>query len=160
MRRLNSLLTGIFERFLMVVMAVLVIDVVWQVFTRYVLGHQSSWTEELATMLLMWGSLFGACVAFARGEHLGFDYFVKKLEPRSQQAAEKYVYAITALFGAILSFGGYQLVAGTLASNQLSAALGIRMGYVYLAVPLSGVFILLLSLEKTVSPSGGAGPHR
>ncbi len=160
MRRLTSMLTRVFERFLIAVMAALVIDVVWQVFTRYVLGHQSSWTEELATMLLMWGALFGACVAFARGEHLGFDFFVKKLDAPSQQTTEKYVHAVTALFGAILTFGGYALVAGTLATNQMSPALGLRMGYVYLALPISGAFILLLSLERTVSPSGGDRPHR
>jgi TRAP-type C4-dicarboxylate transport system permease small subunit len=155
MHRFTNLLITVFERFLIAVMAALVIDVVWQVFTRYVLGHQSSWTEELSTMLLMWGALFGACVAFARGEHLGFDFLVRKLDPPSQQAAQKYAHAVTALFGAILTFGGYELVAGTLATNQMSPALGVRMGYVYLALPISGVFVLLLSLERSVSPSRG-----
>lgn len=160
MRSLTNLLTTVFERSLIVVMAALVIDVVWQVFTRYVLGHQSSWTEELATMLLMWGALLGACVAFARGTHLGFDFFVKKLDAPSQQAVEKYVHAVTALFGGILTFGGYELVAGTLATNQISPALGVRMGYVYLALPISGVFVLLLSLQRTFLPAGSDASHR
>ena len=160
MRSFTNLLTKLLERLLIVVMAVLVVDVVWQVFTRYVLGHQSSWTEELATMLLMWGALSGGCVAFARNEHLGFDFLVKKLDPRSRRAVEKYGYAVTALFGAVLTFGGYALVRGTLATNQISPALGMPMGYVYLVLPISGVYILLLSLERTFTPSEDDGPDR
>ena len=42
------------ELLVTVAMTVLVLDVVWQVFTRYVLNDQSSWTEELATFLMIW----------------------------------------------------------------------------------------------------------
>ncbi|NIX00358.1 MAG: TRAP transporter small permease subunit, partial [Phycisphaerae bacterium] len=54
-------------------MGVLVIDVTWQVITRFVLKNPSSWTEELATYLLIWVGLLGAAVALHRGAHLGID---------------------------------------------------------------------------------------
>ena len=54
----------VFDRFLeillTVVMTILVLDVVWQVFTRYILKDPSSWTEELATFLMIWVGMLGA----------------------------------------------------------------------------------------------------
>ncbi len=69
-------LVKLLEWAVMFVTGFLVIDVMWQVFTRYnPLMHPSKWTEELARMLLIWVSLMGASLAFERKGHLGVDYF-------------------------------------------------------------------------------------
>lgn len=144
-RTLNRLL----EYALIVAVAVLVLDVLWGVVSRYVLGTQSRWTEELATMLLIWVSLLGASVAFSAGQHLGVDYFVSKLHPSAQRLLEAVVRAAVAAFAAVVMLhGGYLLVAETLAAGQVSPALGLKIGYVYLAVPVSGVFILFECLVQ------------
>ena len=147
LQQIKDKLVRILEYGVMAAMAALVIDVVWQVFTRYVLGRQSSWTEELATMLLMWGALLGAAVGFARKAHLGVDYLVNKLDPASRRLVALYVHLATLLFGSVMVWGGWKVVSGTLATNQVSPALGLKMGYVYLAVPISGFFVLLCAAE-------------
>lgn len=137
------------------VMGILVLDVVWQVFTRYVLRDPSSWTEELATMLLIWVSLLGASVGFIRKSHLGVDYFVNKLNDKPRTIVEMIVYLLITLFSAsILMYGGYKIVSLTLVNRQLSPALGIEMGYVYLALPISGFFILVFSIETVIEKIG------
>lgn len=128
--------------------AILVLDVLWGVFSRYVVGEQSRWTEELAIYLLVWISLLGASVTYAEKGHLGVDYFVGKLEPGvrvvSAIAAEIIVFVFSAF---VLVWGGWVLISKTLESGQVSPALDIPMGYIYLAVPLSGLFFLLFSVE-------------
>ena len=151
MSAINHIRTGL-DRFLetlvALIMAVLVADVVWQVFTRFVLNSPSSWTDELATFLLIWAGLLGACVALKRGAHLGIDYFVGKLKPRSRVYTDLLVFICTGLFaGLVLGYGGLTLVIKTLSLDQISPALGIKMGYVYLALPISGFFLLIYSLE-------------
>ena len=42
--------------------------------------------------------------------------------------------------------GGTDLVISTLKLGQLSPALGIKIGYVYLAIPISGFFLVLYSV--------------
>ena len=111
-------------------------------------------------MLLMWGALLGACVAFARDAHLGLDFFVKKLNPEPRRAVATYVHLVTGLFGGILAWGGFKVVERTLSTNQVSAALGVKMGYIYLALPITGLFILILSLERTVESLRGSGANR
>jgi len=135
----------------LVVMAVLVVDVLWQVFTRLILKHPSSWTEELATFMLIWVALLGAAVALGRGAHLGIDYFVGKLPVRTRLFTEIFVFLCVSAFSfCVMILGGIDLVMSTLQLNQLSPALGVKVGYVYLAVPISGFFLVLYSVIALV----------
>lgn len=147
-RKLRRGLDLLLEGVVAIVMGVLVIDVTWQVFTRYVLNNASSWTEELATYLMIWVGLLGASVALRRGAHLGIDYFVSHLSPRARASTEVFVFlAIAAFSVAVLIVGGANLVNETLARGQASPAVGVPMGYVYLALPISGFFLTLYSME-------------
>ena len=147
MEQLKRILDKFLEVLVMVVVAVLVIDVLWQVFTRFVMGDPSSWTEELATFLLIWVALLGAAVALGRGAHLGIDYFASKLPETSRVKTELFVFAVVTLFSLlVMVIGGISLVRQTLALEQISVALHIPMGYVYLAIPISGAFLVLYGL--------------
>jgi TRAP-type C4-dicarboxylate transport system permease small subunit len=147
MEQLKRILDKFLEVLVMIAVAVLVVDVLWQVFTRFVLGDPSSWTEELATFLLIWVSLLGAAVALGRGAHLGIDYFASKLPERCRLQTELFVFGVVTLFSLlVMVFGGLGLVKQTLALEQISVALHIPMGYVYLAIPISGAFLVLYGL--------------
>ncbi len=151
-RAVNRLL----EQAVIVTVAILVLDVLWGVFTRYLLDSPSRWTEEVATFLLVWVSFLGAAVTFDRQEHLGVDYFVKKLDPAAQLILKIVVQLVVLAFvGTAVVYGGYVLVSETLQSGQLTPAPEIRMGYVYLAVPVSGLIIILSCLERIVESLSG-----
>ena len=130
------------------VMGALVVDVTWQVVTRFVLQDPSNWTEELATYLLIWVGLLGSAVALNRKAHLGIDYFVGKLDEKKRLFTEIFAFACTGSFAvAVLLIGGLQLVVETFELGQRAPATNLQLGYVYLAVPLAGFFISLYSLE-------------
>jgi TRAP-type C4-dicarboxylate transport system permease small subunit len=150
-RKLKAWLVKGLELTVMTVMVFLVVDVVWGVFTRYVIRHPSSWTEELARMLLIWVGLLGASIGVIRKSHLGVDFLVNKLSERHKIAAELVVYLLIAVFAAIvLVYGGYRLVSLTLTTSQPSPALNIQWGHVYLALPISGFFIIIFSIERMI----------
>jgi TRAP-type C4-dicarboxylate transport system permease small subunit len=58
--------------------------------------------------------------------------------------------------GFALCYGGYRLVSDTLASNQLTPVLQWKTGYMYLSVPITGVFfvgfVIEHLLERPVPP--------
>jgi TRAP-type C4-dicarboxylate transport system permease small subunit len=139
------------EAFVVLVMAVLVLDVSWQVFTRFILKDPSTWTDELATFLLIWVSLLGAAVALKRGAHLGMDYFVERMSPRRRLYVAVFVYVCTGLFSlCVMTIGGATLVVRKLQLQETSPALGLDLGYVYLALPISGFFLTIYSIELLV----------
>lgn len=149
------------EGFLVVAFSVLTLDVLWGVFSRYVLGAQSRWTEELAIYLLVWISLLGAAVTYGEKGHLGVDYFVGKLDPAAQRVAAVAVdLAVLVFAGFALVYGGYALVAKTLEAEQVSPALGVQVGYLYLAAPLSGIFFVTFSLEALIETITGQSSTR
>ena len=63
------------ELSLIFLMAFLVVDVLWQVLSRYILVSPSSVTDELAGYLLIWVGLLGAAYVSGKNEHLAIDYF-------------------------------------------------------------------------------------
>jgi len=143
--------------------AVLTVNVLWGVFSRYVIGHQSQWTEEVAIYLLLWVSLLGAALTYRDRGHLGVDYFVGQL-PEGLQRLMTFVAEIAVLLFAVfaLVYGGMMLVLRNLEANQVTPALGLKVGYLYSAAPICGVFIALFALEHLLGlwrapPAAGAG---
>ncbi len=121
--------------------------VVWQVLSRYVLGTPSVVTEEIARFLLMWLGLLGAGYVTGKRRHLAIDLLKTKMEGRNKLMLEIVIHLFIILFAAVVMvYGGYELMQQTLEKNQVSPSLGLRMGWVYMAIPVSGVFILFYSL--------------
>lgn len=144
-------MTKALEHFIVATMALLVVDVVWGVFTRYALGQQAKWSEELARFLLVWVTLLGGAVAFGTKAHLGVDYFVNLLHPAARKVTAVVVHLVVLFFALeVLLHGGAQVVSDALRLEQTTPALGWKMGHVYLALPIAGVFVVLYTVENLV----------
>ncbi|MDZ7692807.1 MAG: TRAP transporter small permease subunit [Balneolaceae bacterium] len=83
---------------LVFLMGLLVVDVVWQVFTRYILASPSTFTDELARFLLIWVSLLGGAYASGKHLHLSIDLISHRLSPSGQQKLAIIIYVIIILF--------------------------------------------------------------
>ncbi len=139
---------------LAVLMGVSVINVLWQVFTRFVLANPSSFTEELARYLLIWIALLGAAYAAGRQMHLAIDLLPSALKGKARRILGALVNALVSLFAlAVFVVGGIRLVSLTLTLGQTSAALHIPLGYVYLALPVSGLLIMWYAIQNIVRPT-------
>ena len=130
----------------------LTLDVLWGVVSRYILGSQSRWTEELAVYLLVWVSLLGAALVFRERGQLGVDYFVGKLDPAARRLSALVAESAVLFFAIfVLVFGGGMMVVETFRSGQVSPAMGWTVGYIYLVVPLSGLFIAAFAIEHLIT---------
>ena len=142
-------LCRLLEAALILAVGVLVLDVLWGVFTRYALAEQAKWTEELARFLLIWISLLGGAVAFGEKAHLGVDYFVGKFDPTARKLTTIWGQLVVLFFAVtVFMIGGTRVVADALHMEQMTPALGWKMGHVYLALPIAGVFMILFTVEQ------------
>ena len=135
--------------------AALVLDVLWGVVSRYWPGvAPSDWTEELGIYLLAWVSLLGSALTYRERGHLGLDYFITHFDPAAQRLSALVIDLCVLVFaGFALCYGGYRLVSDTLASNQLTPVLQWKTGYMYLSVPISGVFFVGFVIEHLLERS-------
>lgn len=133
---------------LIILLTVMVIDVSWQVFSRYILQQSSSITEELATFLLIWVGLLGAAYAYREKAHLGIDLISDRLSSKGKFYSEIIVLIVVVLVSFfVFVFGGLRLVYITFTLNQLSPAMRINMGFIYSVIPITGILIILYSFD-------------
>lgn len=141
-----KIVNTVISKCLIVLMAAIVLDVMWQVITRFILKNPSSFTEELAGFLLIWIGLLGASHALYTKSHLGIDILTYKLQGVKRRVIEVVVYTLVAVFVFfVMVIGGMKLVSLTLTLNQISPGVKIPMGYVYLVLPFSGILMMLYS---------------
>lgn len=147
---IRNTLVRTLEWIALILMGLLVLDVVWQILSRYVMPLPSAWTSELATILLIWVSLLGTCIVFMESGHLGVDYFVDRFtKGKIRVYADILVYLIVLFFSiSILLYGGGRLVYLIMTvTHQTTPVLGMNKGIVYLAIPICGAFMVLFAFE-------------
>jgi len=146
MNKIKNLIDTVLRWFLIFIISLMTINVLWQVFTRFVLHNPSSFTEELARYTLVWLGILGASYVAGQKMHLAIDLLSHKLEGKSKLYLEIFIQVSIFFFSlVVMVIGGYRLVLITLSLNQISAALQVPLGYVYLVVPVSGALILFYS---------------
>ncbi|PMC38132.1 TRAP transporter permease DctQ [Bacillus sp. UMB0899] len=117
----------------------------WQVLSRFILKNPSTFTEELLRYSLIWLAMLATAYVVGRSEHIAITYLRDRLDEDSAKKLDIVIQAFFLLFSAtVMVYGGAKAVSLTMA--QISPALHLPMGYVYLALPLSGVFILFYSV--------------
>lgn len=133
---------NVIKKFLVFLMGFMLFNVVWQVFSRYILGTPSTFTEELARFLLIWVSLLGGAYASGQGMHLAINLLPNQLNKNGRRKLSIFISVVVMLFALFaMVIGGGRLVYITYVLGQSSSALGIPMSYVYSIVPLSGLLI-------------------
>lgn len=145
-------INNILEKALIFLMSILVLDVLWQVISRYILNSPSSFTDEMAGFILIWVGLLGAAYVSGKKEHLAIDILLQKSNIKRQRIVNIFIdffIIIFALF--VLIIGGSWLVYTRFILDVQSPALGFQMGIVYLALPLSGLIILYFALDSLLT---------
>lgn len=123
-----------------------VLNVTWQVVTRFVLGSPSGFTDELARFLLIWLGLLGAAYAVGQRMHLAIDLLPQALDGRPRARALLGLVlqgAVLAFALGVMVYGGGNLVRLVTLLEQRSAALGVSLGAVYSVLPVAGAAISL-----------------
>ncbi|MBS3180093.1 MULTISPECIES: TRAP transporter small permease [unclassified Pseudoclavibacter] len=133
---------------------VLLLLVVWQVFTRLVLNAPSAWTEEAARFTFVWVSFIGIAVVVGQKADVVMDFLVERLPRQLQRGADIVAYLATLAFVlyALVYGGGKQAI---LAWGQSNPILPVTQGQLYLALPIAGILFslyIVLHISRTLSP--------
>lgn len=143
MIKFEQALNKVLEVVMVFLMSVLVIDVLWQVFSRYLLSSPSSFTDELAGFLLIWVGVLGAAYVAGKREHLAIDILLQRSPPARQKRLQYLIHTLVFLFALfVMVIGGVILMYTRFILQVKSAALQLPLGYVYIILPISGLIIM------------------
>lgn len=139
---------------LIIIMSAMVLNVLWQVFTRFVMGTPSSFTDELARYLMIWAGILGAAYVAGKDMHVAIDVLPQKFNKSIQKRLSAAVKVAVILFAlSVMVVGGIRLVYITFVLEQLSPALQIPLAYVYLVIPISGLLIVYYKITDILNQS-------
>ena len=126
-------------------MAALSVVVFLGVFSRYVLNDPWQWTEEAARIAFLWVVFLGARVGVRRGLHFRFTLLLDNLRPAWKRPLELFANLWVIFFAGVMAVKGLSFALLNFA--QLTPTLVIPWGWVYIAVPIGGVLMILYALE-------------
>lgn len=141
--QLRKTVDKILANFLVIIMAVMVLNVLWQVASRFILGSPSSFTDELARYLMIWVGILGAAYISGRNMHVAIDVLPTRLSKPVQKRLMLIVRILIILFCLLaMVIGGSRLVYITYVLGQNSPALQVPLAVVYSVIPISGILII------------------
>ena len=150
--RLRKTVDKVLGNLLIIIMGVMVINVLWQVFTRFIMGSPSSFTDELARYLMIWLGIIGAAYVSGRNMHVAIDVLPLRSSNETQKKLKRIVYVFIiafALFAMVI--GDFRLVYITYLLDQHSPALQIPLAVVYFSIPLSGILIIYYKISDLIN---------
>ena len=149
MKKVEKVLDTIMRFLMALAMLTLLVFGTWQIFTRWVLGNPSTFTDELLRYVLIIAGFIGSAYCFYRDEHLALTLITDKAKGPFKLCLDIFI-EICILFFVIyvFIFGGFKL-ANT--ATNVSSVMHIPMKTLFMIEPICGILIVLARILKYVN---------
>lgn len=145
--KIDNSITKFLEFIMILCLSLTVIITFLQVLFRYFIQISIPWSQEFLMICFVYSVFSGAAVLVSKNEHLVVDLFEKL--PKKYDVLFRVVECLVALFVlSILVIYGSMLVSQNLVSGQTLGLLPIQRAYLYMAVPLSSLFMIYFYVRR------------
>ena len=130
------------------------IVVLYGVVMRYAFNNEPPYVEQLALLLVISVSMFGAAAVAHDAGHIGLDSLVDRMPPAVRNAIARIVALSTLLFACVILYGAYEMALST--HDNRIPTLGISEAWRYLPLMIAGALIALFSIDRMLRRSPAA----
>ena len=149
MKKVEKVLDTVMRFLMALAMLTLLVFGTWQIFTRWVLGNPSTFTDELLRYVLIIAGFIGSAYCFYRDEHLALTLITDKAKGPFKVALDIFIEVCILFFVIyVFIFGGFKL-ANT--ATNVSSVMHIPMKSLYMIEPICGILIVLARILKYVN---------
>ena len=145
---------SIFEKFLeyslVILISIVVLLVLVQVFSRYLIQLPFIGLEELARLVFVWACFLGTSLGVIRSRHISIEVLLRVLPSRMSQFFSVITALMILIVSAVMVFYGLEFVINKWSYPDYSTALFYPRSLFYLPVPLSGAIIFFYTIKQTV----------
>lgn len=130
-------------------LVIMVVTISYTVFGRFVLNSTPAWGEPLGLLCLVWFSLLTVPIAFIHKSHIRITVLEMMLKGRHMRGINLIIYVVLLGFSVFMVIYGMQVT--ELTWPTIIPGLQISRGLLYLSVPASGIFsiiVLLLMMKE------------
>lgn len=139
---------------MVLLLAVMVVVIFAQVFTRYIMGNALYWSEELGKFIFVWVSWLGVSAGLRDKEHIQVKLLPEALLKKGFTKAYliNYIFIdilwfLTSLF---VTYYSMFIVLDQMASGVYGASTGIPMWIAYACVPFSSAIVCLRLIGQII----------
>jgi len=143
-----KLLTRLCDTLGVLLLASTLLIIVSAVVVRDVLGLSMPWTEEVASLLIIYAVGFGSISAWVRGEHLLVDLFSHRLPSLAKGLQYRLVALISCGFFSLAAWGAW--IMSYMSANNKTVSLSISFTWLYYGILLGFVGMAVLALWQTL----------
>lgn len=136
------------EWFAMICMVILTCIVFTDVILRYIFKQGFSWTQEVASLMLVWFSLIGMGIGVLERIHINIEMFTAKLPQNWIEILDSVNYLLVSAFGGLMVYFGLVIMNMTRMSTM--PATKLPSAVLYIILPLSGILVLLNAILVAV----------
>lgn len=145
--RINKILLLLLGILLAVMIGVLSI----QVISRTFVGYPLAWSEELARFIMIYLVFIGAAVALRNQQMIAIEFIAERVNFQTRRIMKIVVNLIGIVFFCTIFVQGLEVMSRV--KIQLSAALQIPMSYVYAALPVGAVLLIMNAIAVIIDLS-------
>ncbi|WP_099159633.1 TRAP transporter small permease [Virgibacillus ndiopensis] len=148
--KIDSFLGKLLEIITTICLSAAVVVTLLQVVFRYVIQQPLSWSQEVLMVSFVYSILFGSALAIKNSEHLTVDLY-DNLSNTFSIILKTLEFIVVGVMIVTLVYYGFILVMDNFESGQVLGILPVKKAYVYLALPVSGLFMLYFHIKKVFS---------
>lgn len=119
-----------------------------QVIARYCFNNSIVWADQACRYLFCVSTFLGSALCVKDRKHTSIDILAEFLSERGKKVQNICIHTIIAAFGVVLCRSGYALAKK--AMRQQVTTLPLKMGMIYMMVPVSAVLITLNAIRVIV----------
>ncbi|RQD70740.1 MAG: TRAP transporter small permease [Tindallia sp. MSAO_Bac2] len=120
-----------------------------QVFMRYIMRASLSWSEEIARYMFVWLTYIGISYGVKTNRHIKVDAAMFAFPIKTRKYVKIFGNLIFLIFAGIIVWNSVNVSARILSLGQKSPAIGIPMGFIYMA-PLFGFILVGIRLIQSI----------
>lgn len=118
-------------------LSVMVVVISAQIMMRFILGSSIGWSEELARYCFIWLVFIGISYGVKKQRHISIDAIYRLLKGKQRVILQMIVNMLFLTFAVILLIYGGKISIQIYQWGQISPALQLNMGLVYMSAPVS-----------------------
>ena len=123
--------------------------ILYMVFFRYVINDTPYWSEEVARCMMLWMTFCVLPVSYRIGSNVSLEILLKRFNKKLLNFTHICIHMLILVF--ILNFFYHSLNFVKSGMGSRAMSFDIQIGYVYLILPISFMFMFLVSVELLIN---------
>lgn len=141
-----KLIYKLFKAGALISLVAMITAVTIQVFARFFLESAPHWTEEAARIFFVYSVGFGIAIGIKNGDFIRLDLITKYLTGWLNKWLNIFTDVVVIVFAFILTVHSVKFI--HLGMDELSPALQITMGFVFVSITLIGLSVIIFTFAN------------